>query len=36
MAIGKFGRYLTMTLVLLYVPDGFWKRVGEMITQVTG
>ncbi|MEN3276914.1 MAG: hypothetical protein V7631_2704 [Massilia sp.] len=36
MAIGKFARYLTMTLVLLYVPDGFWKRVGEMITQVTG
>lgn len=36
MAIGKFARYLTMTLVLLYVPDGFWKRVGEMITQITG
>ena len=36
MAIGKFGRYLTMTAVLLYVPDGFWKRVGDMITQVTG
>jgi membrane protein YqaA with SNARE-associated domain len=36
MMIGKFGRYLTMTLVLLYVPDDFWKRVGEMITQVTG
>ena len=36
MAIGKFARYLTMTAVLLYVPDGFWKRIGEMITQVTG
>ena len=36
MAIGKFGRYLTMTAALLYVPDGFWKRVGDMITQVTG
>jgi membrane protein YqaA with SNARE-associated domain len=36
MAIGKFGRYLTMTLALLYVPDGFWKRVGDMITQITG
>jgi len=36
MAIGKFGRYLTMTLVLLYVPDDFWRNVGEMITRVTG
>ncbi|THC44227.1 YqaA family protein [Massilia sp. Mn16-1_5] len=36
MAIGKFGRYLTMTAALLYVPDGFWKRVGDMITQITG
>ena len=36
MAIGKFGRYLTMTLVLLYVPDDFWRRVGNMITQLTG
>ncbi len=36
MAIGKFARYLTMTAALLYVPDGFWKRIGEMITQVTG
>jgi len=36
MAIGKFGRYLTMTLVLLYVPDDFWRNLGEMITRVTG
>jgi len=36
MAIGKFARYLTMTAVLLYVPDGFWKRIGDLITQVTG
>ncbi|HBI70156.1 MAG TPA: hypothetical protein DDZ22_14440 [Massilia sp.] len=36
MAIGKFARYLTMTAVLLYVPDGFWKRVGDLITQITG
>ncbi|MGJ9418966.1 YqaA family protein [Massilia sp. CMS3.1] len=36
MAIGKFGRYLTMTLVLLYVPDSFWRHLGEMITRVTG
>lgn len=36
MAIGKFGRYLTMTLVLLYVPDDFWRNLGEMITRITG
>ena len=36
MAIGKFGRYLTMTAALLYIPDGFWKRIGDMITQITG
>lgn len=27
MAIGKFLRYLTMTTLLLYVPDGFWKML---------
>lgn len=31
MAIGKFLRYLTMTSVLLYVPDGVWKRLAQMI-----
>ncbi|HAV35439.1 MAG TPA: hypothetical protein DCX52_03610 [Massilia sp.] len=36
MAIGKFARYLTMTAALLYVPDGFWRRIGDMVTQVTG
>lgn len=36
MAIGKFARYLTMTAALLYVPDGFWKRIGDMVTQITG
>lgn len=25
MAIGKFLRYVTMTWMLLYVPDGFWN-----------
>jgi membrane protein YqaA with SNARE-associated domain len=25
MAIGKFLRYLTMTWLLLFVPDGFWQ-----------
>lgn len=27
MALGKFLRYLTMTSLLLYVPDGFWRHV---------
>jgi membrane protein YqaA with SNARE-associated domain len=32
MAIGKFGRYLTMTAtLLLYVPDGWWHRIGQML-----
>jgi len=36
MAIGKFARYVTMTAALLYIPDGFWKRVGDLITHITG
>ena len=36
MMIGKFARYLTMTLVLLYVPDEFWRNLGQMITRITG
>jgi len=27
MALGKFLRYLTMTAVLLHVPNGFWQRL---------
>ncbi|MCG2584969.1 YqaA family protein [Massilia sp. TS11] len=27
MAIGKFLRYVCMTALLLYVPDGFWKEL---------
>ncbi|WP_136413266.1 MULTISPECIES: YqaA family protein [Oxalobacteraceae] len=27
MAIGKFLRYLTMTAMLLYVPNGFWRQL---------
>jgi membrane protein YqaA with SNARE-associated domain len=27
MAIGKFLRYLTMTWLLLTVPDGFWRSI---------
>jgi membrane protein YqaA with SNARE-associated domain len=29
MAVGKFGRYIFMTATLLYVPDGWWKAIGE-------
>jgi len=31
MAAGKFLRYLTMTSVLLYVPDGFWRRMMDLL-----
>ncbi|MEB0140705.1 MULTISPECIES: YqaA family protein [unclassified Undibacterium] len=31
MAIGKFLRYLSMTYLLLGIPDGFWHRLGEML-----
>jgi membrane protein YqaA with SNARE-associated domain len=34
MAIGKLTRYVVMTTSLLYVPDGFWKRIGELLNQV--
>ncbi|MES2024646.1 MAG: YqaA family protein [Pseudomonadota bacterium] len=30
MAIGKFLRYLTMTWILLYIPDGFWRYLGNL------
>jgi membrane protein YqaA with SNARE-associated domain len=29
MMIGKFLRYVTMTVLLLYVPDGFWRQLAE-------
>lgn len=31
MAIGKFLRYVAMTSVLLYVPDGVWRRLVDTI-----
>ncbi len=31
MALGKFLRYITMTSLLLYVPDGFWQRVAHWL-----
>ncbi len=31
MAVGKLARYLTMTTLLLYVPDGFWRALGHWL-----
>lgn len=31
MAIGKLARYLTMTTLLLYVPDGFWRSLANAL-----
>lgn len=31
MAIGKFLRYLTMTAVLMVVPDGFWRQLVDWL-----
>lgn len=31
MAIGKLGRYLTMTWLLLEVPDGLWHRMLDWV-----
>jgi membrane protein YqaA with SNARE-associated domain len=31
MAIGKFLRYVTMTYMLLMVPDGFWSAIGHWL-----
>jgi membrane protein YqaA with SNARE-associated domain len=36
MAVGKFLRYVMMTAALLYVPDGIWQRLGELLVQATG
>jgi len=30
MAIGKFLRYLTITWLLLYIPDGFWHGLAGL------
>ena len=32
MAVGKCARYLCMTVLLLYVPDGVWHKIGEMLS----
>lgn len=31
MMIGKFLRYVTITLLLLHVPDGFWRQVADWV-----
>ena len=31
MAVGKFVRYVGMTALLLYVPDGFWKQLAQLL-----
>lgn len=31
MAVGKLVRYISMTLLLLYVPDGVWRSIGHML-----
>ncbi|MES2296236.1 MAG: YqaA family protein [Pseudomonadota bacterium] len=31
MAVGKLLRYLCMTSLLLYVPDGFWRQLAHML-----
>jgi membrane protein YqaA with SNARE-associated domain len=31
MAIGKFLRYVTMTYVLLLIPEGFWTAIGRWL-----
>lgn len=31
MAVGKLARYLTMTTLLLYVPDGVWQRIAQLL-----
>ncbi len=32
MAVGKFLRYVTITSLLLYVPDGFWHRMASWVS----
>lgn len=31
MAVGKFARYVSMTALLLYVPDGVWKQFAQLL-----
>lgn len=34
MAVGKLGRYLVMTSALLWVPDSFWHRIGDILGRI--
>jgi membrane protein YqaA with SNARE-associated domain len=36
MAIGKFLRYVSMTYVLLMIPDGFWSYIGNTLMTILG
>ncbi|TFW30784.1 YqaA family protein [Massilia horti] len=36
MAIGKFARYIVMTVFLLFIPDGLWEHLGQLLNQVFG
>jgi membrane protein YqaA with SNARE-associated domain len=36
MAVGKLARYVAMTATLLYVPDGWWKWLGESASRLFG
>lgn len=31
MALGKFLRYVMLTTVLLWIPDGFWAQIGQFL-----
>lgn len=32
MAVGKLGRYLVITWLLLKLPDGFWHNIAQMLS----
>lgn len=32
MAVGKLARYVTMTSLLLYVPDGYWRTLAHWLS----
>jgi membrane protein YqaA with SNARE-associated domain len=36
MAVGKLARYVVMTASLLYVPDEWWKWIGESTSRLFG
>lgn len=36
MAIGKFCRYITMTVLLLTIPNEFWKQISDFFLKVIG